>query len=258
MNELQIFNYEGAEVRTVEINGEAWFVGKDVATVLGYSNTRDALIEHVDAEDRQILQRSGNATLDFELPNRGLTVINESGLYSLILSSQLPNAKQFKHWVTAEVLPTLRKTGSYNLNQTLSEDLRAVQIVLEPAGIVGNQLSLALDRVYKSYTGRSALEAAGVQLEAPTKKQILTPTQIGEQFGLKAQRVNEILAGAGFQHKVAGKWEPLDDGMTYAVMQDVGKHHGGGTPIRQLKWDSAILDVFSELKEQSEDCLLGF
>lgn len=108
MNEIQIFNNpEFGEVRTTTINGEPWFVGKDVAQVLGYNNTRDALYKHVDADDKgasQIATPSGN---------QEMTIINESGLYSLILSSKLPSAKKFKHWVTSEVLPSIRKTGSF-------------------------------------------------------------------------------------------------------------------------------------------------
>ena len=85
-------------VRTVEISGEPWFVGKDVAEALGYSNTKDAIATHVASEDKKLIQRSEITTL--EIPNRGMTIINESGLYSLILSSKLPSAKEFKHWVT--------------------------------------------------------------------------------------------------------------------------------------------------------------
>ena len=179
---IQVFKYEGSEVRTVEINGEVWFVGKDVATVLGYQRQADAIAAHVEEEDKQILQRSGNATLDFDLPNRGLTVINESGLYSLIFSSQLPTAKQFKHWVTSEVLPQIHKTGSYSPKHELPgitpEIINSAKTVYQLAGIEGNQLVLAVDKYFKSYTGRSALEVAAIRLEAPTKHQILTPTEI--------------------------------------------------------------------------------
>lgn len=105
------FLFNDQQVRIVVRDGEPWFVGKDVAIVLGYGNTKDALLSHIDEEDRAILQRSENAT--FEIPNRGLTIINESGLYSLIVSSKLPTAKEFKRWVTSEVLPTIRKHGAY-------------------------------------------------------------------------------------------------------------------------------------------------
>lgn len=96
-NALQVFTYEGAEVRTVNIDGEVWFVGKDVATVLGYQDTDQAIRNHVDDEDKLTRKFDGTGQ------NRDMTVINESGLYSLILSSKLPTAKKFKHWVTSEV-----------------------------------------------------------------------------------------------------------------------------------------------------------
>lgn len=121
MNELQIFNNEEfGSVRTTIINGEPYFVGKDVAEILGYSNTRDALAAHVDEEDKTIIQKSEIATL--EIPNRGLTVINESGMYSLVLSSKLPAAKKFKRWITSEVIPSIRKNGGYIAGQESMSD----------------------------------------------------------------------------------------------------------------------------------------
>lgn len=124
MTDVQVFaNPDFGQIRTVLIEGEPWFVGCEIAKVLGYSNSRDAMKKHIDTEDKQVIQRSQNATFDlqkgqnapFDLPTRGLTFINESGLYSLILSSKLPEAKKFKRWVTSEILPALRKTGKYAL-----------------------------------------------------------------------------------------------------------------------------------------------
>lgn len=109
-NKIQVFsNEEFGKVRTLMIDNEPWFVGKDVAEVLGYTNPSKALSDHVDTEDKL-----NNETL-LSLGQRGGWLINESGLYSLILSSKLPTAKKFKRWVTSEVLPAIRKTGSYNL-----------------------------------------------------------------------------------------------------------------------------------------------
>ena len=109
-NAIKIFeNAEFGSVRTLVINGEPYFVGKDVAEILGYANTSKALIDHVDDEDKL-----NNETLS-SLGQRGGWLINESGLYSLILSSKLPNAKKFKRWVTSEILPAIRKTGSYSI-----------------------------------------------------------------------------------------------------------------------------------------------
>ena len=120
------------------------------------------------------------------------------------------------------------------------------QMIFEAAGIKDNQLSLALDNVYASYTGRSALKTGNVTLTAPTQNQLLTPTQIDDEFGLSARRVNEKLAYAEYQHKIAGKWEPIGAGKQYGVMIDTGKRYKG-TPVRQLKWDSGILSVFCRM-----------
>lgn len=108
MNNLQIFNSpEFGQVRIVQQNGEPWFIGKDVAEILGYSNTPKAIRDHVDDEDKltERIVLSGQ--------NREVAIINESGLYSLILSSKMPKAKEFKRWVTSEVIPAIRKTGKY-------------------------------------------------------------------------------------------------------------------------------------------------
>ena len=107
MEKLQLFNFENQQVRTLKLNDEPYFVGKDVAKILGYSNTRDALSRYVDSEDK------GVAKLDTLGGKQHQTIINASGLYSLILSSKMPNAKRFKHWVTSEVLPAIRKHGAY-------------------------------------------------------------------------------------------------------------------------------------------------
>lgn len=109
MEKVQVFkNEEFGSVRTVERNGEPWFIGKDVASVLGYSNSRKALADHVDSEDKNTV-----TIRDGIVGNTNLTIINESGLYSLILGSKLPSAKRFKHWVTSEVLPAIRRNGVY-------------------------------------------------------------------------------------------------------------------------------------------------
>ena len=114
MNELQIFsNPEFGQVRTVEIEGEPWLVGKDVAEALGYTNPRKALADHVDEEDKR--QGDGVTIRDPMGREQNPTIINESGLYSLVLSSKLPGAKRFRRWVTSEILPTLRRQGTYTM-----------------------------------------------------------------------------------------------------------------------------------------------
>ncbi len=117
MNEMQVFQHpDFGQVRTVEIDGEPWLVGKDVAEALGYSNPRDAVARHVDPEDK------GVAKCDTLGGGQSLTIINESGLYSLVLSSKLPGAKKFRRWVTSEVLPSIRKHGGYIAGQETMTD----------------------------------------------------------------------------------------------------------------------------------------
>lgn len=118
MNELKIFNNpDFGELRTVEIDGETWFVGKDVAAALGYSNVKNAVPAHVDDEDKL------STRIEYAGQNREVTIINESGLYSLVLSSKLPTAKKFKRWVTSEVLPSIRKHGMYATTETVENML---------------------------------------------------------------------------------------------------------------------------------------
>lgn len=119
-DKIQSFEFEGKEIKTLKINDEHWFVGKDLATILGYSNTRDALNKHVDSEDKNTVAIRDGITRG----NPNQTIVNESGMFSLILSSNLPNAKKFKRWVTSEVLPTIRKNGSYQLPQTPEGQIR--------------------------------------------------------------------------------------------------------------------------------------
>lgn len=121
MNELQIFNSEEfGDIRTVTIDNEPWFVGKDVATALGYSNPQKAVRDHVSEEDRGVNE------MDTPSGRQNLAIINESGLYTLIFGSKLESAKRFKHWVTSEVLPAIRRTGGYKKPMTVEEQLRIV------------------------------------------------------------------------------------------------------------------------------------
>ena len=126
MTNLQVFNNpEFGDIRTTIIEGEPWFVGKDVAEALGYERTADAIKAHVEEEDREMLKVGQSPTLN--VPNRGETIINESGLYSLIISSKMPSARKFRRWITSEVLPSIRKQGGYIAEQEemSSEELMA-------------------------------------------------------------------------------------------------------------------------------------
>ena len=245
--QLQVFDYHGSAIRTVDRDGDIWFVAKDVCDVLELSNSRMA-VQELDEDEKGVSKIYTPGGI------QDMTVISEAGLYALVLRSNKPEAKAFSRWVRHDVLPQIRQTGSYSIfkdNPALpSGVIEGARLIFETAGITGNQCALALDRVYRSYTGRSALDTGNITLKAPTNNQLLTPTDIGRHFGLKAKRVNQILAGAGFQHKINDTWEAIGRGNNYAVMIDVGKKHNKGTAVRQLKWDSSILDVFDELRKE--------
>ena len=198
MDELQIFDYGDQQVRTIEREGEAWFVGKDVAEVLGYSNPRDALAKHVDDEDKDTV-----AFRDGMPGNPNQVIINESGLYSLIMSSKLPTAKQFKHWVTSEVLPTIRRHGAYATPVTIN------RIIADPD--FGIQLLTSLKAEQEA---RARLEVQVAELGAKAtycdmvlhSPDIVSVSVIAKDYGMSAVRFNKLLHDLGIQYKQGGVW----------------------------------------------------
>lgn len=158
--EIQTFNFNNAPLRTLaDGNGDPWFVGKDVATILGYTNPRKAIIDHVDDEDKT----DGVTIRDSIGREQNPTVINESGMYSLILSSKLPTAKRFKHWVTHEVLPTIRKTGGYlPVSETDSDEdilAKAVLIAQKTIDLKNQQLRAKDAQIMQLEPKAKALDA---------------------------------------------------------------------------------------------------
>ena len=182
--EIQIFeNKQFGQIRTLIKEDEPWFIGKDIAAALGYSDPKSAINDHVDADDKQILQRGQNAAL--EIPNRGMTIINESGLYSLILSSKLETAKAFKRWVTAEVLPSIRKHGEYvsprKAQQRLGEVNSAARIIhqtLKEAGMAPQFVAVAMKSLYEPVGVEIPLE--GITLN----KRLFDATAIANRLGV--------------------------------------------------------------------------
>ena len=231
-------------------NSDFWATREQIGMLLEYADPRDAIAK-IHARNKERLDKFSRGT-QIVHPSGGTqmtTVYSFRGLLEICRYSNQPKANAVMDFLY-DIADEIRRTGTYSskkqIDISISDSVNAARIVFEAAGIKDNQAALALDRVYRSYTGRSALDIGNITLEAPTNNQLLTPTEIGSHFGLKAKRVNQILAGAGFQHKINGKWEALPPADEYAVMVDVGKKHGKGTAIRQLKWDSSILDVFNE------------
>ena len=222
-------------------DGNVLFCASDAAKILGYANPIKSVADHCRYITKRYIPHPQSADKTIEM-----NFIPESDLYRLIVHSQLEGAQKFEAWVFEEVLPSIRKTGSYSIAKKSGIDenlMLAAKVVLESAGITGNQCALSLDKLFKRYEGISALQAMGVELKAPEQEQLLTPTEIGKQLGLNGRRINEILAGLGWQHKINKSWEAIGDGINYSVMLDVGKRHTDGVPVRQLKWKSGVIDA---------------
>lgn len=205
MNELQVFNNsEFGQLRTVTINGEPWLVGKDVAAALGYSDTFGALKKHVDDEDKQNCQNDS-----FE-SNRGMTVINESGLYSLVLSSKLPTAKKFRRWVTSEVIPSIRKHGAYITPDTIDKMIATPEFGIKLLTALKDEQEK--NRVLEA---ENALQKQVIADFEPIKQYVdtileskgtLATTQIAADYGMSAQQLNRVLKEEGIQWNVNGQW----------------------------------------------------
>ncbi|OFV72078.1 phage antirepressor [Acetobacterium wieringae] len=210
MNELQIFqNKEFGNVRVVEIDGEPWFVGKDIAEALGYENTSKAIITHIDDYDKNVL-KSQNGTLE-NVPNRGLQIINESGLYSLVLSSKLPSAKQFKRWVTAEVLPAIRKTGAFNQLPT-GQNLIALALI-EANKMLEEKNSTI--KVQEQLIGEMKPKVDYVD-DILKNKSLLKISSIAKDYGMSGQAMNNLLHALKVQYKSGDQW------LLYAKHQSSG------------------------------------
>lgn len=197
MKDLMIFeNAEFGQMRTVTINNEPWFVGKDVAMALGYAKARNAILSHVLEEDKKDAPIQGTPG-----GTQTMTIINESGLYALIFGSKLESAKKFKHWVTSEVLPSLRKTGSYKIQKELDVDERLkVMKMNAQTRMAQTFLKLAnvdtLSETYKNVLVSKASEVlAGEQiipLPAIEQRKAYSAGDIGNMFGVSANKIGRI------------------------------------------------------------------
>ncbi|RHT67877.1 toxin Bro [Butyricicoccus sp. AM28-25] len=204
-NNIVAFKYNEQQVRTIEKNGEPWFVGKDVAEILGYSDTAQAVRKHIDNEDKGVVEMT---TPGGKQP---VTIINESGLYSLILSSKLPTAKEFKHWVTSEVLPSIHKTGEYKITPAQQNRL---DIMERNSRAREASLWLRISAQVKSDTYRqvcasyaSTVLAGREVIPLPqTTQHHYSATEIGAMFGVSKQAIGNLANTYGMKTDEYGAW----------------------------------------------------
>ena len=249
MNELTIFkNAEFGEIRTMQINNEPYFAGKDVAEVLGYSDVSKAIKMHVDDEDkltRQIVV-SGQ--------NRNMYVINESGLYSLILSSKLPNAKKFKRWVTSEVLPSIRKHGMYATDKLLEDPDFAISVLQQLKAEREEKKKLTtVNQQQKQIIGELQPKANYVDIILDNKG-LVTITQIAKDYGMSGKKMNALLNTYGVQFKQSGQWllysKYHDMGYTHSKTINIPRSDGRPDIVMETKWtQKGRLFLYDLLKE---------
>lgn len=199
--EIQVFrNAELGEVRTTVIDGEVMFVGKDVAEILGYKDTSDAMRRHVDDEDKltRCFTDSGQS--------REMYVINESGLYSLILSSKMPNAKKFKRWVTAEVLPAIRKHGVYAVDEVLQNPDVLIQALTELKKEREEKEKLKETVAVQNQQITEMTPKAGYYDVVLNCKDVISTTEIAKDYGWSAKKMNAYLHEKKIQFKQGKIW----------------------------------------------------
>lgn len=248
MNQLQIFeNKEFGKIRTVEIDNEPYFVGKDVADILGYTNARKAIRDHIDEEDRltERIVTSGQS--------RDMFVINESGLYSLILSSKLPTAKKFKRWVTSEVLPSIRKHGMYATDELIANPdiaIAAFQALKEERE--QRQLLQFECNKQKQIIGELKPKADYTDIILQSKS-LVTVTQIAKDYGMSGTAMNEMLHRYGVQYKQSGQWllysKYHNNGFTHSETVTITHSDGRTGTVMNTKWtQKGRLFIYNLLK----------
>lgn len=245
MSSLQIFEFERQEMRTELINDEAWFVGKDVAEVLGYKDTSDALRKHVDEEDKLSRQIADSGQ------NRSMYLINESGLYSLILKSKMPNAKKFKRWVTSEVLPSIRRHGAFMTQERIEQALTDPDTIIKLATTLKQEREekMLLEQQIAEYEPRiSYLDTILSSTDT------VSITQIAADYGMSAVAMNRLLNKLGVQHKISGQWilykKHMKNGYTKSHTSEIKRSSGGTKVVMNTKWtQKGRLFLYNLLKE---------
>lgn len=280
--ENNVFSCDGGEkfgkIRVVLLKGTPWLVAKDVCDYLELKNSRKAC-SSLDEDEKADVTIS-YTSLSGVTQGRSVTVISESGFYALVMRSRKPNAVAFRKWITCEVIPQLIRTGEYSVKKrksygkswddinisnvdnskyeeflALPADIRCrleldvMSKILSVAEVDKNSIAISMARLANEYIGRNMLKEANIELVAKDQEHCLTPTQIGERYGLSGQRINRILEREGYQENICGNWEMTKKGKKFGKIVDTGKKQGTGTPVTQLKWLSSILKILDSILE---------
>lgn len=247
-NITPFFKKEFGEIRVVEIEGNPYFVGGDIAKALGYAEPRSAISKKVDSEDK------GVAKMETPSGIQEMTVINESGLYSLVLSSKLPSAKNFKRWVTSEVLPSIRKHGMYARDEILDNPDLLIQVAtkLKQEREQRRQLEV-VNTALNQQIGELKPKADYTDMVLKNKG-LVTVTAIAKDYGMSASMMNKKLHELGIQYKQGGQWflysKYHDKGYTSSETNEITRSNGMKDIVMNTKWtQKGRLFIYNELKE---------
>ena len=261
MNNLQIFeNPDFGQVRMVMIEDNPYFVGKDVAEILGYKNPNEAIQDHVDNEDKFLRSSMGSEMLKLfssvkDIQNKfgrqDNWFINESGVYALVFSSKLPKAKEFKHWVTSEVLPSIRKHGAYMTEQTVEKALTSPDFLIQLATNLKKEREARQEAEAKNFKLEHEVVGLNEKISELKPKadyvdrilkstSLVTTTQIAKDYGMGAPTFNKKLKELKVQHNVGGQWVLTYkyQGKGYASSEtiEVEKKDGSTKTVMHTKW----------------------
>lgn len=243
---IQSYVFEEQEVRMVNKGSEPWFVGKDVASVLGFKNSRDAINTHVFEDDK------GVDSIDTLGGKQNMTMVNESGLYALIFGSRLKSAVKFKRWVTSEVLPSIRRHGVYATADTVDKMINDPDTAIK-----------LLETIKEEREQRMLLEQQVAEYEPKisyldtilSSTDTVTITQIAADYGVSARQMNKILNELNVQHKVGGQWilyrKHMQQGYTKSHTSEIPKADGGVKVVMNTKWtQKGRLFLYELLKDE--------
>ncbi|VTU55203.1 anti-repressor-like protein [Lactobacillus delbrueckii subsp. bulgaricus ND02] [Leuconostoc pseudomesenteroides] len=251
-NEVQVFNFKDNSVRTTVIGNEVWFVGKDIATALGYSQPSKAVREHLDVEDK------GVSKLDTPGGKQDVVVINQSGVISLVLSSKLPEARKFKRWVTSEVIPSVLEHGAYLTDQKIEEVLTSPDTIIRLATELKEERQAKL--VLKQQNSVLLQQNNELKPKADytdlilSNKTLVTITFIAKDYGMSGLAMNKLLHDLGVQYNQSGVWllyaKHQTKGWTQSETTEVVKKDGTKKLVMNTKWtQKGRLGLYELLKD---------
>jgi prophage antirepressor-like protein len=252
MNNVVPFQFDEYEIRAIrDEHAQPWFVAKDVCEALEIGNTSDALgrLDDDEVDSTEVIDGLGRKQMT--------NIVNEAGLYSLIMNSRKSGAHRFKRWITHEVLPSLRRTGSYSLTggsahcrhlhsspKVVAATFRSFASIARSAGLKGHQVALCANTATRKLTGVDCLALMDATRYLPVSDVLhFAASELAERIGVSSEVFDDLLVERGMAQRIDGMIQPTRRGETFALVFDTGNPQGGEAPVQQVKWLESVLEV---------------